>query len=214
MASTDSYTFTLRDDKTAFLHLHQMYQASMNHASTLTDVRDDGVCSYVQHTAAYNIDPINMVNGVVAARPTNPRPLLLNNPTAAAISIYKFHLEEFLSTASSVRDIHTKIMNGLSPTATLAVNAHATTTPLVLKYPWMLWDFLHVMYGTYTEEQIRHFKDQLTGPMSDSDTLQSHNVTFHRLISFLTTINQPLSNVDQMSAYHNTTSLSKLITCI
>jgi hypothetical protein len=210
MSQIDSYPANLRDDKSAFLNLQPMYQASLNHAYTYTDVVDEGVRNYVQRTTQYNIDPANIINDELQPRPVNPRPVLANNPTAANISLYKIQQEAYVSTATSIRVIHQKILNGLSPTAILAVDAHALLNPLILRYPYALWDFLYTMYGNYTEEQIHHFKEQLHTPISDSDTLQSHHVAFHRLVDFLASIQQPLSAVDQMAAYHRSVEHNQL----
>ena len=92
-------------------------------------------------------------------------------------------------------------MHGISPTATLAIDAHAIANPLILTYPWALWDFLYIMYGNYTEENILYVKEQLNTPITDIDTLQSHNVSFHRLANFLDSIGQSMSNIDLSTAY-------------
>ena len=66
------------------------------------------------------------------------------------------------------------IINGLSPSATTALNAHATIHPNILRQPWQLWDYLFGIYGNYTEQQIQLIKDKLNSPIADTDTLASH----------------------------------------
>lgn len=199
--SDTTYNVNLRDDTTAIFLIGDMYHASLLQASTMTNVHEQGLYQFVQRTTLYNADPANIIDNVVQPRPANLRPILAPAPTATVLSIYKLNLDAYTSVANDIRTVAQNIINGLSPSATTALNAHATNHPNILRQPWQLWDYLFGIYGNYTEQQIQLIKDKLNSPISDTDTLASHAVTFHQNILFLDRIHQSLSPVDQMAAY-------------
>ena len=199
--SDTTYNVNLRDDTTAIFLIGDMYHASLLQASTMTNVHEQGLYQFVQRTTLYNADPANIIDNVVQPRPANLRPILAPAPTATVLSIYKLNLDAYTSVANDIRTVAQNIINGLSPSATTALNAHATNHPNILRQPWQLWDYLFGIYGNYIEQQIQLIKDKLNSPISDTDTLASHAVTFHQNILFLDRIHQSLSPVDQMAAY-------------
>jgi hypothetical protein len=204
--SDTTYHVHLRDDTTAIFLIGEMYQASLLQATTMSNVHEQGLSPFVQRTALYNLDPANVVNDILQPRPDNIRPALAPNPTATVLTVYKLHLDEYTSVANDIRTIAQHIINGLSPSATTALHAHAANHPDILRQPWQLWDYLFGIYGNYTEHQIQLIRDKLNSPIADTETLASHAVTFHQNISFLDRIHQSLSPVDQMAAYSRSLS--------
>ena len=175
----------------------------------MTNVHEQGLYQFVQRTTLYNADPANIIDNIIQPRPGSLRPILVPAPTATMLSVYKINLDAYTSVANDIRTIAQHITNGLSPSATTALNAHATSHTIILWQPWQLSDYQFGNYGNYTEQQIQLIKDNINSPISDTETLASHAVTFHQNILFLDLIHQSLSPVDQMGAYSRSLSANE-----
>ena len=73
-----------------------------------------GLDAYIERTAFYNLNPNDVTDGVVSARP-NHSPTLAPNATVIAISQYSIANAEFLYLTTSIRTIVQTIITALSP---------------------------------------------------------------------------------------------------
>jgi len=206
--TTTPYATNMCDETTAFLNHVKLVEQVVLEAASYTAVSLQGLVIYTIPTQFYDKMPENQVETAegVVIRPRQQiiRPVRPEDPTAVQMSVFMYELSQYTKTVEGLKVLSDNIKCSISPSALEALNTAAINDLSLCTSPYKILDFLALRYSRITDQHVLAIKAHAAEPYTDRTTVQAHLDAMLRWFAQLDSIQQPLSQGDQISIARKT----------